>query len=393
MVVGAPVLLACSSDQDNRMVEDNTVGGMAVNVVPNGTSNAAGATPSTATSPLLRLTQSQYRRAVTDLLGVDATDVSLPPDGKAGLFSSNAGLPLSLLGLDQYAAAALTLATRAAPHLAELSGCSPKLASEESACVLRLIESLVPRAYRRPTNKADSEMLMKVFSAARQDFDYTSSVALLLEAVLQAPDFVYREQRGLTPQNNLGALSSYELAARLGFLLGDAIPDFQLLQAARNDELTTDEQLREQVDRLWKSNISTSALTRFHREWLALDKLDALSKDPNRYPFFDDNAGLAMRQEVDAFVEFVLHKGGGHLRTLLSAPIGFPSGSLYRVYGMIEPAGQLGCRLLAGVKQGRLLSIPGCGSRTRRLMERGAHLISIESIKMLPVNGAVKPLV
>jgi hypothetical protein len=361
VVVCSFALLACSDDQRKSLDDGKSnPGGMGGIVVAGGSGNASGEFLFTTLSPLLRLTQSQYRQSAKDLLGIDAMDVSLPPDGKAGLFSSNAGLPLTLLGLDQYAAAAATLAARAQPRIADLAGCTPKAPSEESACVLRLLESLLPRAYARPINKTDSDLFVKVFTVARQDLDYTASVSLLLEALLQSPEFLYRVQRGQAPQNDRIALSSYELAARIGSFLGDSIPDDQLLQAARKDELKTDDQLRAQVERLWKSNKSTAALTRFHRQWLGLEKLDALSKDPKRYPFFDDNARLAMRQEVDAFVDFVLHKGGGHLRTLLSAPIGFPSGSLYRVYGLVEPAGHMAADPLGlpPIQRAGLLTLP-----------------------------------
>ncbi len=287
-------------------------------------------------NPLLRLTALQYRQAVRDLLGVQTQDVSLPPDGKSGLFSGNAGLTLSLLGFDQYIAAAETLAGRAQMRLGDLSGCQPAQESEERSCVNRLIDTVAARAYRRALQESDRAALLKIFDAARPDLNYAEAAALVIQGILIAPEFLYRVERGGVAENGRRRLSSFEQASRLAFLLTDTIPDTELWRAAEENRVHNDNDITQQFDRLWQSSTATHSQTRFHREWLAIDRLDTLNKDPKRYPFFDDSVRDAMRSEVDAFVTFSLHKGGGHLQTMLTAPVGFPVGPLYRVYGLQE---------------------------------------------------------
>jgi Protein of unknown function (DUF1588)/Protein of unknown function (DUF1592)/Protein of unknown function (DUF1595)/Protein of unknown function (DUF1585)/Protein of unknown function (DUF1587) len=310
------------------------------NPVPmGGNAGSGGETPAPvaiAANPLLRLTALQYKQSVHDLLGVQTQDVSLPPDGKSGLFSGNAGLTLSLLGFDQYIAAAETLALRAQPRLADLSGCKPAQASEERNCVNLLIANIAARAYRRALQEGDRVALLKVFDAARPDMSYAEAAALVIQGILIAPEFLYRVERGGEAENGRRRLSSFEQASRLAFLLTDTIPDTELWRAAEENRVNSDTEIKQQFERMWQSATAAQAQMRFHREWLALDRLDTLSKDPKRYPFFDDSVKSAMRSEVDAFVTFSLHKGGGHLQTMLTAPVGFPVGPLYRVYGLQE---------------------------------------------------------
>ena len=61
-----------------------------------GDANELCADPSVATSPLRRLTRSQYDHTVRDLLGIDGNPSALlSPDEKVGAFFSNASAPVS----------------------------------------------------------------------------------------------------------------------------------------------------------------------------------------------------------------------------------------------------------------------------------------------------------
>lgn len=289
--------------------------------------------PAPGTESLRRLTQSQYRSAVRDLLGVDATEVPLPSDGVVEAFTSNAGLSPSLLQVDQYAAAAETLAARAVMRLEALSSCT----TADEACARLLVNDLGARAFRRPLEPVDVEGLLAVYAAGRVARDHKGAVALVLEALLQAPEFLYQVERGLGAGSARRRLSGYEVAAKMSFLLWDTLPDAGLVASAAQGGLDAPDGIAREARRLLADVRARSALARFHREWLGLGNLPTLIKDTTRYPFFDDGVRAALGAETDAFVDFVTRKGDGRLGTLLSAPVSFLSKPLFRIYGMVEP--------------------------------------------------------
>lgn len=294
--------------------------------------------PMAGRDPLRRLTQVQYRNSVRDLLGVDAADVALPSDGQVGAFTSNGELAIGLLQLDQYAAAAELVAGRAAARLDDLSGCRPAPGAEE-ACAKALIEALGPRAYRRPLTDADRSASLKVYAAGRAGRDHRGATTLVIEALLQAPDFLYLVERGRPDGAGQRKLDGHEIAARLSYLLWDTLPDPALVTAAAGGELDGADGVARHAARLLADGRARQALVRFHREWLRLGGLSTLSKDPARYPFFDESVKAALGAETDAFVDFVVRQSDGRVATLLAAPFSFLTKPLFRIYGMVEPAG------------------------------------------------------
>ena len=102
---------------------------------------------------LPRLTQRQYRNAVTDLLGGPLPDVELEPDTNPYLFVSIGATNTSLseLGTQQYeeAAEALTQAVWADPARRDaLLGCVPT--AGDDACAQEYLARFGRRAFRRP---------------------------------------------------------------------------------------------------------------------------------------------------------------------------------------------------------------------------------------------------
>src|SRR5205085_4879444 len=88
---------------------------------------------------------------------------------------------------------------------------------------------------RRPLDAAEHAGLEKLFAQG--------GFAPVVEAVLQAPSFVYRVELGDT-------LDAYELATELGFLYLDSLPDEPLWAAARDGTITDPAVLAAQIDRL-----------------------------------------------------------------------------------------------------------------------------------------------
>src|SRR5437899_8450898 len=87
-------------------------------------------------------------------------------------------------------------AARDTPSRRAIFVCQPRLASEERACVTKILSRLARLAYRRPVTKADSRTLLEFFDIGRRDggsFDH--GIQFALERVLVDPDFLLRVHR------------------------------------------------------------------------------------------------------------------------------------------------------------------------------------------------------
>ena len=77
---------------------------------------------------------------------------------------------------------------------------------------------------------------MRMFRLARPAF--RNGIQLVLEAMLQSPLFLYRiELSDRQDSEQLIALSGFEIASRLSFMLWNTVPDTTLMTAAQNGQL------------------------------------------------------------------------------------------------------------------------------------------------------------
>jgi hypothetical protein len=115
------------------------------------------------------------------------------------------------------------------------------------------------------------------------------------------------------------------------------MPDPILFDAAANDSLQDPVVLATQVERMLADPRAADAIPAFHLQWLGLGEMDAVDKDPVRFPQFDTVLVDAMRAETAAFSDFVVRRGDGLMSTLLTANFSFPQGPLFQLYGLTQP--------------------------------------------------------
>ena len=110
--------------------------------------------------------------------------------------------------------------------------------------------SLAPRAYRRTVATSEIDDLVALYSSVRAlstTMTFASGVAAMIEAMLQAPDFLYRVELGSAVAGNTAVkrVAGREMATRLSYLFWQTMPDATLFQAA--DAGTLDTQRRRQA--------------------------------------------------------------------------------------------------------------------------------------------------
>src|SRR6185503_9272181 len=106
-------------------------------------------------------------------------------------------------------------------------------------------------------------------------------------------------------------LSSYEMATRLSYFLRGSMPDQTLLDEAAADRLKTPEQVLAQAQRLMSDPRARETFKSFHRQWLDLEHVASLERDPNMYPGYTDEVPGLFQQETEAFIDHVIFEDGG----------------------------------------------------------------------------------
>ncbi len=291
-------------------------------------------------TPIRRLTRFEYNNTVRDLLGDTTSPANvLPPEEEVhGFDNQAAALTVSELLAEQYLKVAEGVSERATADLSVLLPSCDPVATGDDACSAEFIESFVTRAFRRPITTEERARLQSLFDLALADPDmgtFRDGAALVIQAVLQSPHFLYRpEFGGSTPVNaDVVALDSWEIATKLSYMLWNTMPDDELFAAAEAGELATKEQIAAQAQRMLLDEKAGDAVRNFHRQWLRLVHLDTVSKDTIVYPSYNDGVRDLWKEEIERFIEHVVLTDDGSLRTLLTAPYSFANAELAGFYG------------------------------------------------------------
>jgi hypothetical protein len=289
-----------------------------------------------------RLSQTEYNNTVRDLLDdTSALADDFVADGKVGLFENNAYSPMTSLLATQYSEAAETLANAAMGKLGALAGCS----DETQECARTLITTLGKRAYRRPLKDDEITRLLGLYDQMRAEaeYDHANASRVVIQALLQSPQFLYHVEEGdpTSAESAAGAsaLTSYEVASRLSYLLWATMPDRALFDAADSGVLGTPEGLRLEAERMLADEKTREGVLRFYRQWLGIYKLPTLTKSTEMFPAWNDALKAAAQNETETLIDHVVWQGDGRLHTLLTAPFSFLNEQLASVYEVAGVSG------------------------------------------------------
>lgn len=295
-------------------------------------------TPQPGRSPLRRLTRAELDNTLRDLLGDTTTPAArLVVEENGAGFSNNAEVRVvSNIVAEQYLTLAEDVARRAASDLTALMGCDPAGADGE-ACVRTFVRDFGKRAFRRPVATDEIDRMLAVFVAARDQWDVRTGVELMLEVMLQSPQFLYRLElppAGL-PDGEVVPLDGYQLATRLSYMLWATMPDDALFAAAEAGELDTPAGVAMHARRMLDDPRAEPVVLQFFDEWMTLEELEGLVKDASVYPDFDgDRHPELFREETHAFVKEVFATEGASFRTLLTADWSVMNAELATYYGV-----------------------------------------------------------
>ncbi len=204
---------------------------------------------------------------------------------------------------------------------------------DESVCADGWIDELASRAFRRAATSEELTGLRAVYDEGVEiGGDHAAGLRLVIEAILQAPAFIYEIEASPQGEDRY-ALSSEQLAARIALLLTDSIADAELWRAARDGELETQEQLAAQVDRILATPDGQTQLRRTWTRFFDVHRVSELSREG-----VDPALFAAMRAEAEGLVDQVLSVPAGSLADLLLSREARVDPALAEFYGVPAPA-------------------------------------------------------
>ena len=206
---------------------------------------------------------------------------------------------------------------------------------EEKACASRIVSNLSRKAFRRAVTDKDLAPLMQFYTEGRQTGTFEAGIENALVAMLASTKFLYRTELppAAAKPGSIYRLSGTELASRLSFFLWSSIPDDTLLALAEQGKLTDAKVLEQQIRRMLADQRAKTLTTNFAFEWLKIRDMDALEPDPFTYPSFDRSLRVALRREMELFVDSVFHEDRSVV-DLLSANYTFVNERLAAHYGI-----------------------------------------------------------
>ncbi|HEX2657669.1 MAG TPA: DUF1592 domain-containing protein [Polyangia bacterium] len=287
---------------------------------------------------LRRLTATQVRTSIADLFQDNTAPVSEIFNDQAyyGFRVDSPTLVVKDLNADQLMTNAETVAAWAASgHMGQVGSCT----TVDATCAKTLIQGFGKRAYRSPIPDNDARIARytKIFMA---ESTFADAAAALISTMLQSPYFLYRFELG-SGSGNPVALTPYEVATSLSYLLTGSTPDATLLGAAdmvAANKMKLGDMIDQNAQRLLgdlSSPASQSGLMTFANGWLGLDRLYSNVKDDNVFKLTaslrDSMTAETRNLLVDTF------KNDGSVADLLTADHSFLNADLAAHYGLSVP--------------------------------------------------------
>lgn len=314
-----------------------------------GTSAAGGAGmlgEPTSGGPRLRLlTRSEYKNALTDLLGPIQTQLALPEDlAIAGFVSIGASaITVNAPAVELYEAASRAATAEVfadAARWPKLVGCQPK-ADLSDACVVSFIQRAGRRAYRRDLTQDEVQRWLAAGQAVAQSpgAGAEQGLSTITSGLLQSLNFLYRvETNQLDPASGRLKYDGSSMATRLAFLLTGGPPSDDLLAAAAEGRLDTAEGVRAAAAPLLKDPSAVDRMAQFFSELSQARLVSVVEKSPEMFPSFDAALKSSMLEATQLFIKNIVLAPRADVRSLFDSKQTFVDANLAPLYGVSAPA-------------------------------------------------------
>jgi hypothetical protein len=295
-------------------------------------------------SPTQRLSSRDYSEAIRSIFGRFIAEdrlrsilAAIPSDNqRGGPVFEQMKQNLSFDLIQGYAQAAENLSEELRKRedwFDEVLGESACKSSLNQRCIDNFFWNIGRPLYRRQLTDAEKTRYSRFTES--EAGDGRQKVLMMTQSLLQAPAFIFREERaGTETTDGLFSLTEYELAARLAAFLWRSAPDKQLLDRAWQGQLRRN--WDEEVARMMQDPRFESMLDHFYSSWLNLDFMPAANYSDS---FLDgmqlnkDSYLPELRRELLSFTRYITQNDFYFADLVSSRKVRADSDFLARLYG------------------------------------------------------------
>lgn len=297
------------------------------------------------------LTSRQYQKSLEDLLGV-TTNYGAEVAANDHLAGGFPNMDVSAV-FETIAATYITNAEKIAAWA--VLNTMPFSCSDAATCANKFVSEFAYKVFRRPLTTKETTDYKQLFTT----YGTKKGLEVALTAALSSPQFLYRSEVGVTiaqakaagyytnngnqnppdfvnPLNladaNAYVLTPYEFATALSYMFAGTTPDALLLDAAKNDALTTPAQIQAQVTRLIESSRGKDNYGDFVGSWFSTDKVTSVTR-PNT-PNLTPAVKAAMAQEVREHFKYIFYTDGVPFNEFYNSNYTFLNKTLADYYGV-----------------------------------------------------------
>ncbi len=290
------------------------------------------------------LTISEYENTIKDLIGydIDALTSGMTSDTFVEGFANQTRTAISQGYADAFASMAKEISEYAASidfnNMVDCSGAS------RDQCADRFVNQFALKAFRRPLTTAEANRYKALFQADQSE-SVKQGLTLAVETILGSPYTLMRSEMGKKVAANAASrpnpeldddsyvLTPYEMATFLAYTYTGSMPDAALFNAAKNNNLATDVQIKAQVERLLQTDRARIRFGEFAAQWLRVDTVLDVVKDEALYPLFTDSIKVDMAREVREIFKHVMFDGNRSIHDLFG-DFSFVNKNLADFYGL-----------------------------------------------------------
>ncbi|MBL4688672.1 MAG: DUF1592 domain-containing protein [Nannocystaceae bacterium] len=204
----------------------------------------------------------------------------------------------------------------------------------DAACFQQAVEVFGRLALRRPLtdDEVAAYVTLQAYSTeniAEVDNDFYTGIALVISAIVQDPDFLYRIEAGaMTSEDGVFKLNDFEIASRISYLLWGSTPDDELIADAQAGNLAEPEGRDEVIARILQSDKAKNQLYRYHAMWLGYRAIP-----------HDQQLVSAFNQETSALLQRVVFDDAASYTELFTSSETYVDTFLADHYGLPQPDG------------------------------------------------------
>jgi Protein of unknown function (DUF1592)/Protein of unknown function (DUF1588)/Protein of unknown function (DUF1595)/Protein of unknown function (DUF1585) len=316
-------------------------------------------TPETEPSvtPLMKLSTRQYQNTVIDLLAASGLS-SIAPTVQPLIDSVPADATDTFKGLDNRVAsehmngffnvaAAVGDAIETDPALlTAVAGDCASEATLSDSCVEGFLDTFARRAFRRDLKVDERARYAELNDGVRPPAE---AIRAMVISLMLAPQFLnHVEIEGVlfAGESDVYQLTGYEVAAKLAYAFWQSMPDDELLDAARDGSLDSDEGYAAQVERVFTDPRTKDTLWSFWDEWLRLSRFPGFAHTRPAFQTLAEGENLGapgsdhyadMVAEIRALTDLFTWDESGTVEQLLTTNLSVTeSTDLAHLYG-VEP--------------------------------------------------------